>query len=579
MVSSIRAYKVFVASPGGLDEEREAARAEMARFNSELMHELRTAFNASGWEDVPGTLGRPQATINEEIEQCDYLILIVWNRWGTRPSQSDRYTSGTEEEFFIAKELVKDGSRPMRDILVLFKGVPEEQLRDPGPQLTKVLQFKAKLGQEKEVYYKSFDDLDSFKFEVANRLRRWARISSELVVADPSAGSIAELQAVETGSRHADESQMVRFATDRDALALAEEFEAKGRTVQADSAYVKATVDGDVAALEKYARFLRRTGRLAKSLSVNQEIIDKFALSGRESLPLEVRTRALCNVGIIERKTGELRRSRLSLREAISTAREGGDDLLGMLAYALDNLSITLSRTGDEAESEVALRDALAAREKIDDELGQAKTLTIISRLERKSGRIEEAKSTAMRAVTILDGHPMERSALASAVSALGEVYESLRAFDDAKGAFARALEINESLGMPDAVALSCVQLARLYIEQGDIQAAERYAQRSLDENERASNREGVISSSHLLGRVYAASGREELAVAMLERAAVDYVAMRNPTGEAWARLHLARAQKAAGFESAAAESLRRARFLAAGIVNAALGEQVETGI
>jgi tetratricopeptide (TPR) repeat protein len=578
MVSSIRAYKVFVASPGGLDEEREAVRAEMARFNGELMHELRTAFSASGWEDVPGTLGRPQATINEEIEQCDYMILILWNRWGTRPSLDGRYSSGTEEEFFLAKELVKDGTRPMRDILVLFKGVPEEQLRDPGPQLTQVLMFRAKLGDEKDIYYKSFDDLNSLKFEVENRLRRWARISSEVVV-DLSPGRTAESRATDADPSLAGENQMVGAVTKEAALALAEDFEAKGQTVQADSAYVKATADGDVAALEKYARFLRRTGRLAKSLSVNQEIIDKFALTGGESLSLEVRTRALCNVGVIERKTGELRRSRLSLLEAVSTAREGGSDLLGMLAYALDNLSITLSRTGDEAESEAALRDALAAREKIDDELGQAKTLTIISRLERKSGRIPEAKSTAESAVAILDGNPMELSALASAVSALGEVHESLGAYEEARGAFARALEINESLGMPDAVALSCVQLARVYIEQGDLQTAERYAQRSLDENERASNREGVISSSHLLGRVYAVSGREELAIAMLERAAMDYVAMRNPTGEAWARLHLARAQKAAGFESAAEESVRRARFLSAGIVNVTLQEQVEAGI
>lgn len=578
MVSSIQAFKVFVASPGSLDEEREAARTEMARFNNELMHELRTAFNASGWEEVPGTLGRPQATINEEIQQCDYMILIVWNRWGTPPSLDGRFSSGSEEEFNLAKQLVKDGSRPMRDILVLFKGVPEEQLRDPGPQLTKVLQFKAMLGEEKEVYYKSFDDLDSFKFEVANRLRRWARISSE-VVADPFPGRTSGLSVIDTDHQLAGESQMVGIVTEKDALTQAEDFEAKGQTVQAESAYVKATVDGDVAALEKYARFLRRTGRMAKSLTVNREIIDKLTLSGSESSSREMRARALCNVGIIERKTGDLRRSRLSLLEAISTAREGGCHLLGMLAYALDNLSITLTRTGDETESEVALRSALAAREKIGDELGEAKTLTIISRLERKSGRIGEAKSTAERAVAILDGHPMERPALASAISALGDVHESLGAFDDAKGAYTRALEINESLGMPDAVALSCVQLARVYIAQGDLQAAERYAQRSLDENERASNREGVISSSHLLGRVYAASGREELAIAMLERAAVDYVAMRNPTGEAWARLHLACAQMAAGFDSAAEESLRRARFLSAGIVNATLREHVEVGI
>jgi tetratricopeptide (TPR) repeat protein len=157
----------------------------------------------------------------------------------------------------------------------------------------------------------------------------------------------------------------------------------------------------------------------------------------------------------------------------------------------------------------------------------------------------------------------------------LGEIFEAEGDLRAAQASFNTALTINESLGMPDLVALSLTQIARVLIELGDLAAAERHAQRSLDENDRASNREGVTASRQLLGRIYAATDRRDLAIGMLESAAEDYAAMRNPTGEAWARLHLASAQALAGQSGAADESLRRARFLASGLANASLRREV----
>jgi len=50
------------------------------------------------------------------------------SRWGTEPAKDGKYTSGTEEEFYIAKDCIERQSAPMKDILVLFKGVPDEQM-------------------------------------------------------------------------------------------------------------------------------------------------------------------------------------------------------------------------------------------------------------------------------------------------------------------------------------------------------------------------------------------------------------------------------------------------------------------
>jgi tetratricopeptide (TPR) repeat protein len=161
----------------------------------------------------------------------------------------------------------------------------------------------------------------------------------------------------------------------------------------------------------------------------------------------------------------------------------------------------------------------------------------------------------------------------------MGEIFEMEGDFAGAEEAFRIALRINESLGLPDVIALSLTQLARILINRGELPAAERYAQRSLDENDRASNREGVIASNHLLGRIYGLTGRTDLAISLLERAADDYAEVRNPTGEAWARLHLAKVQKQAGHDHVAQNSLERAQFIASGLRNNSLREQAEESL
>jgi hypothetical protein len=45
-------------------------------------------------------MGRPQSLINEDLKDCDYFVLILWDRWGS-PSGDERYTSATSEEYSI----------------------------------------------------------------------------------------------------------------------------------------------------------------------------------------------------------------------------------------------------------------------------------------------------------------------------------------------------------------------------------------------------------------------------------------------------------------------------------------------
>src|SRR5207249_2085136 len=107
-------YKIFIASPGGLDDERQEFRRIINEYNETDAIEDGVLFVPVGWEVARAGLGRPQELINEIVRGCDYLVLVLHDRWGTAPSDSGPYSSGTEEEFHIAGECIRTGT--MRDV-------------------------------------------------------------------------------------------------------------------------------------------------------------------------------------------------------------------------------------------------------------------------------------------------------------------------------------------------------------------------------------------------------------------------------------------------------------------------------
>lgn len=547
MPSRFDAYKLFVASPGGLDEERQAIRDEVQSFNESEGRELGLRFDITDWHDVAGGMDRPQGLINTHLQGCDYMILLLWDRWGLSPERDGRFSSGTEEEFHVGKGLIGVETSPMTDILVLFKGVPAAQLRDPGPQLTAVLCFKQELEDSKEVFFKDFDDLDLLRREVRLRLQAWAR--------DQQAGA-TRIVPSKHRARTSDPTGVGSTA-----LVTAEAFEAAGQMTQAEAAYAEAIADDGLDSLEKYARFLRRTGRMTRSLRVDDRIL-KLAVSRDPGGTVKLRAKTLASMGIIHRKQGDLLKSRYALKEAVQTARQGGDDARDGLAYALDNLGITLHQAGDSEEARECFEESLAVRAGNGDSAGRATTLTHLARLHRRSGALDDARvalTEATRILEVLD----DRSRLAAAHSAMGEILQEEGRLADAEVAFRESLAHNEALGRPDAIAMSLNQLARILLLRGQTAAAERHAERSLRENESISNREGIVQSTHLLGRILGHTDRTPMAMTLLNEAIKAYHAIGNRSGEGQARLHLAEVLRRTGDHAAADRELLDARSLA----------------
>jgi hypothetical protein len=107
---SLRRMKVFVASPGDVDEERGRLAKVVEELNRVIARELNVMVELQRWEsDVAPDVGRPQGVIFDAIppESWDIFVGILWLRFGSLSGETDPVTgqvfrSGTEEEFLAA---------------------------------------------------------------------------------------------------------------------------------------------------------------------------------------------------------------------------------------------------------------------------------------------------------------------------------------------------------------------------------------------------------------------------------------------------------------------------------------------
>lgn len=173
MAESRRLVKVFLASPGDLTDERKAAKSVVDEFNALLAEEFGYQVELVGWEDSVSVFGRPQATINRELERCELFVGLMWKHWGTPPDITGPYSSGFEEEFKRSVERRLVSGFP--EISLFFKEIDPEFLRDPGVELKKVLEFKKQLIAEKTILFETFSDIRDFEIKLRRCITAYIR--------------------------------------------------------------------------------------------------------------------------------------------------------------------------------------------------------------------------------------------------------------------------------------------------------------------------------------------------------------------------------------------------------------------
>jgi HEAT repeat protein len=164
MQTTLRVLKVFLASPDDVKSERAAAEMLVNGINKHLSGTLGWHIHLYKWEDAVPAYGRAQELINEAVDDCTLFVGLLWERWG---QPTGKYSSGFEEEYERALARRKKADEP--EIWLVFKAPNPEKVKDPGAELSKVLEFRKAVGAAREILYREVADCDDWK----TRLHDW----------------------------------------------------------------------------------------------------------------------------------------------------------------------------------------------------------------------------------------------------------------------------------------------------------------------------------------------------------------------------------------------------------------------
>lgn len=570
MALDLKGYRVFISSPSGLNSERDTFYKTVLEVNEIEAESLKRTFIPVGSDHEPVGMGRPQSRLNERIEECDYLVLILADRWGS-PTSNDGtgFSSGTEEEYMVARGCLT-GPEPMRDIVILFKGVPERQLVDPGDQMQKVLDFKAALEEEKSLLFATFDDEADLSRILRRHLLRWLRDDDgSNLPAEPKRQGKPPRSPSDGKAR-----KKPRAASDppsESALDAAEEAARSGEKAKAEGRYAKAVTEDeeDLGARLSYARFLRHSNRFRHAIEMSKEIIAQ-ARARREP---EMEIDGLANLGISQRHDGKLDASRASLEEGIGLATED-EGYLAKLAYLENNLGLTLRKAGELGQAEGHYNRALRFYEELDDRAGAAHAHLNLSYVIRDQGDLDQARTHAQRVIDLDAGNTRP---IAMAHCILGLIAEEEEKPDEAESSFATALKLNAQIKNAAGQAMNYAHLARIKFEQGDEDGALSDAGHALDLNEWIGNNEGIAMSLHVIAQIeMRQEGKYPSAESRLKDARDIYVALGQPIGASSTGADLSRLLARTRRIDAAERELSDALSAAQGIEHVQVKERLQ---
>ncbi|MEQ1699249.1 MAG: tetratricopeptide repeat protein [Ilumatobacteraceae bacterium] len=540
MPTPITGYRIFLASPGGLEEERDLVVNEVALYNEVHGFKQGIAFFVVRWEKLPRGAGRPQSRINPYVEGSDFLVMIVGGHLGSATTPTPPYRTGVEEELATAAQAMGNAEMPMTDLFLLFKAPSDADLLAPTDDYKRVQQFRYEIETTKEVFYSQFGTLEELRQRLVLQLEAWAQTASPKTPT-PLPRLLAALEQREVHS-------MAEPPSDRpdDLVSWAETQAGLGMITSADKAFAAAAVHQKPGHLLRYARFLQRTGQLERAHELNQRVIVATEGAGDPSL-LSYRARALANMGLIRRKQGDLARSVDLLLKAVAL----GDARYGVeqeaLCYAFDQLGLTQTRLGNSSDAQSAFEESLSRRTEAGDVIGRAQSLINLARIDRQQGQSESALRRLDEAVGLLDTGDNE-PALANALSALGSLLipsDPVRA----QSVLRRSLQLNQKLELSDGVSVASNDLALLYLSLGDPENAAMCADQAMEVSSRSGNKEGRAVALRLLGQIRMAKNEWVQAIDVLRSAVEAATALRDPGREGSARLWLAKALKGGGRE------------------------------
>lgn len=497
---------------------RRTFREVVEKYNTEDAMRRGVVFIPVGWEHTIGGVGRPQALINKDLDECDGLVLVLHDRWGTNAGGGEGAT-GTEEEYRRAVTNLHDPSGPMEQLLVFFRSVETNRMSDPGPQLQQVLDFKKKLESERLLLYHVFeterDFEDKLRIFVADWVRSHERGERKGQQQRPSA-------TLGTEERHAVPTSTPE-ATMRDAepaedapgtkLEQASSLAQGGRLTEAEAIYADlAAPNNNYVALLAYADFLWDRRRKSQAEVVYRQALEAALSDGSKS----AEGRARLKLGYFLSKSDHVTESEAELVLALDLALASGK--ARDLALARLRLGEVLSVRGDTAGSIGLYTAAFDDLGRSDDEGIRADLYAAMAQAKADLADYEGAADFYRKAVELKEKAGIN-SDLADVLVGLGSMAEKLDKPDEALRHYERSLALFEAEADLAGRADALDHLGHASASMGDDGAAQRYFDSAAGIFESIQKYDSAADIYSSLAKLYTKHGRKTEAEAAYRQA------------------------------------------------------------
>jgi hypothetical protein len=155
--------KVFIASPSGVEDERQITEEEINNIDRICRSTLGLRIECLRWEDMAPRTPLPEegqiedVIIRELVQKCNVFILILYRRYGT--VEDGQSKSNTEREIDVALErLNRKGSNLV--LLTYFRDIPNND--DQGDQEKQVRELRKHL-KEKKIFFQDYKEPQDFR--------------------------------------------------------------------------------------------------------------------------------------------------------------------------------------------------------------------------------------------------------------------------------------------------------------------------------------------------------------------------------------------------------------------------------
>jgi hypothetical protein len=170
MTQTINLYRIFVASPSDVKEERLLLEEAINEINLSTLYKNNIRAELVKWETHanPDIGDYPQKVVNDAIgDDYDIFLGIFWNKFG---SPTEDYNSGTEEELYNAIKTYKAASRPIK-IMMYFKQTPVSISEIDTKSIELIRSLRIDL-TEQGILYQDYSTIEEFQKLIRIQLSR-----------------------------------------------------------------------------------------------------------------------------------------------------------------------------------------------------------------------------------------------------------------------------------------------------------------------------------------------------------------------------------------------------------------------